>query len=207
MLEKETIEYNGKTYYRYPKSNRRTDKVYFKKITKYLHREIWQDHNGKIPIGYHVHHIDGDTANNNIDNLCLLSAKEHHEKHPIKDIEKNKEHLERIRPLSKAWHCSPKGIEKHREIGAMAYKKFIPIPKICRVCGKEFMPKAVGNRDVQCSNNCKSKWRRLQGIDNIKKKCEFCDKIFETNKFKPNECCSKHCSISLRHKRNKQISV
>jgi hypothetical protein len=44
---------------------------------KYEHRIIWEKHNGKIPSGYIVHHIDGNRINNNIDNLELLPKKQH----------------------------------------------------------------------------------------------------------------------------------
>ena len=45
------------------------------------HRYIWELHNGKIPKGYEVHHIDGNTHNNDISNLTLLSIKEHRSLH------------------------------------------------------------------------------------------------------------------------------
>ena len=33
---------------------------YYKRhITIYLHRHIWEAHNGPIPDGHHVHHKDG----------------------------------------------------------------------------------------------------------------------------------------------------
>lgn len=39
------------------------------------HRIVWEGVNGPIPEGYDIHHIDGDTYNNDIDNLeCMLHA-------------------------------------------------------------------------------------------------------------------------------------
>jgi len=43
----------------------------------YLHRDIWESVNGKIPKGYDIHHKDGDRTNNHIDNLELYSKSEH----------------------------------------------------------------------------------------------------------------------------------
>lgn len=58
---------------------------------KYLkHRLVWKIHNGEIPKGMDVHHIDGNKSNNNIENLELVSKEEHakkHRKEKINDIE------------------------------------------------------------------------------------------------------------------------
>ncbi len=44
----------------------------------YLHRYIWEKHNGcKIPKGYVVHHKDEDTENNEPSNLILMTRAEH----------------------------------------------------------------------------------------------------------------------------------
>jgi len=41
------------------------------------HRLVFEAYYGKIPVGYDVHHIDGDTYNNDIDNLECLSHEDH----------------------------------------------------------------------------------------------------------------------------------
>jgi hypothetical protein len=41
------------------------------------HRQVWQRHRGPIPPGWHVHHRDGNKANNRIGNLEALSPKDH----------------------------------------------------------------------------------------------------------------------------------
>lgn len=43
----------------------------------YLHRDVWEHHNGPIPAGYDIHHKDGDKANNRIGNLELIDKAEH----------------------------------------------------------------------------------------------------------------------------------
>lgn len=46
------------------------------------YRKIWEKmNNKKIPIGYHIHHLDGDKTNNNVKNLVCVSPKEHFEIH------------------------------------------------------------------------------------------------------------------------------
>lgn len=45
------------------------------------YRKIYESQNGPIPKGFHIHHIDGNHNNNHIDNLRLLSAKDHYDIH------------------------------------------------------------------------------------------------------------------------------
>ena len=46
-----------------------------------LHRDVWQHFFGDIPVGYEIHHIDGDKANNDISNLKCLPQSEHRKLH------------------------------------------------------------------------------------------------------------------------------
>ena len=48
-----------------------------------LHRAIWEQVNGPIPEGFHVHHRDGDTFNNCIDNLTIIEGRQHVRQHAI----------------------------------------------------------------------------------------------------------------------------
>lgn len=45
--------------------------------TKYLvHRIVWELHNGPIPEGLVIDHIDGNTSNNRLNNLRCISSKD-----------------------------------------------------------------------------------------------------------------------------------
>lgn len=46
-----------------------------------IHRKIWTSHHGSIPKGRHIHHIDGNKHNNNIDNLICVSPEMHYAIH------------------------------------------------------------------------------------------------------------------------------
>ena len=46
-------------------------------IQKRLHIYVWEYNNGNIPKGYEIHHKDHDKNNNEIDNLDMLTKKEH----------------------------------------------------------------------------------------------------------------------------------
>ncbi|AFL75389.1 HNH endonuclease signature motif containing protein [Thiocystis violascens] len=45
------------------------------------HRKVWIQFRGEIPVGYHVHHKNGDPFDNRIENLELLSAADHAARH------------------------------------------------------------------------------------------------------------------------------
>ncbi len=41
------------------------------------HIVVWEDHNGPLPPGWHIHHINGDKQNNDISNLSGIPSQEH----------------------------------------------------------------------------------------------------------------------------------
>lgn len=46
-----------------------------------IYRQIYEQSFGPIPKGHHIHHIDGNHSNNNIENLQCVSAQEHYNIH------------------------------------------------------------------------------------------------------------------------------
>jgi hypothetical protein len=46
-----------------------------------IHRKVWIENNGEIPKGYIIHHKDGNKYHNDLDNLELLTYKEHRNIH------------------------------------------------------------------------------------------------------------------------------
>jgi hypothetical protein len=194
----EIIEWSGKRWRRYPSSEHTSNRTYFSRGTAdrpiWLHRAVWADAHGPIPAGHHIHHIDGNPANNAVDNLQCLTPQQHADMHPWSDERRAQQSvlLDRIRPLTKTWHASPEGLEAHRRIGAMAYDNFIPEPKPCDQCGATFEPKALGNRDRFCSNRCKSAFRRASGVDNVTRTCA-CGASFTVNRYSKQTACSRSC--------------
>lgn len=49
-------------------------KIYINKKYVLKHRYIWEKHNGIIPEGMVIHHIDENRTNNNIDNLQIMES-------------------------------------------------------------------------------------------------------------------------------------
>ena len=78
MYDKKKIIFKGEEY----KINSRG---YYITKPKLLHREIWEEANGKIPDGFVIHHKDHDKENNKLGNFeCLPKGK--HDKHHLSII-------------------------------------------------------------------------------------------------------------------------
>lgn len=131
MAKRETIIYNGQKYNRYPESPRRHLRVYYWKHDKNkeppvaLHRQVWMDHYGEIPPGHHIHHKDGDTENNSIENLECVSPKDHAKKHPMSEEERQRARERGIRDnkLAKWQKENPELAKKlHEENGRKSVK-------------------------------------------------------------------------------------
>ena len=163
---------------------------------KRLHVYVWEYHNGAIPEGYHVHHIDHDKSNNEIENLQLLS-KEDHLKHHARNMseetkEKLRKHLiENAVPKSKAWHASKEGKQWHSENSKAIWKDRKPKTYECTNCGKEYetLNRYAESSNHFCCNNCKSAYRRKMGYDNVKRECDICGAEFITNKYSKRKRC------------------
>jgi hypothetical protein len=71
------IEYKG-IWYSLPK-----DFGYYYNTQKrsLLHRALWEESNGPIPIGYDIHHKNGIKTDNRLENLELISHQEHTSSH------------------------------------------------------------------------------------------------------------------------------
>jgi len=154
----ESVVFNGRTYNRYPASPRRAHRVYFMRSGGkfFLHRDIWEFHNGEVPDGHHVHHINGDPLDNRIENLQCLPAGAHFKEH-TQDRRghglstKNLAHLESIRDLAKArWEHLNQN----------------PHSLACLECGGTFQ--SASGRATLCSNTCAArKSRRQRKLEHI----------------------------------------
>lgn len=195
MVERETIEFEGKIWYRYPHSKRSSDRNYYQKCGKFLHHYVWEKHYGERKKGFLIHHIDGDFTNNSIENLEEITPKEHRSiKHKLvgDKLYKRQEWVKQISPLASEWHKSKKGKEwhkKHAKEQGFGHFEF-GVAK-CEVCGEEYIKKNKHQRF--CSNACKSKYRRTNKIDEIEKICEYCQHKFYTNKYRSAKFCSREC--------------
>lgn len=191
----ETVQkFNGASYYRCG--------FYFQRKGRRLHREVWQYHNGEVPSGYHVHHIDGDRSNNSIENLALMEGRDHlseHMKAPDR-VEHSKKAIEIARVAASKWHGSEDGREWHSHHGKENWQKREMQTYICTECGKEFQTKHIFGEGQNrfCSNKCKTRYRVKSGVDNVERVCPVCGKTFSVNKYSTTECCSRECGRKRR---------
>lgn len=202
----EYIEYDGIKFYRDNKGYWLSSKCHGISKSKRLHVYVWEKYNGAVPKGYHVHHIDHDTDNNDIENLQLIEKFKHLQYHArLQDKKWLKQNLdENARPKAVEWHKSEEGREWHRKhYEEMKDKLYTTVHIKCAECGKETEAGISGAGNKFCSNKCKTMHRRKSGIDNILQKCEICGKEYNTNKYNPARYCSKECRVRGRYESKK----
>ena len=152
----ETIqEFNGERYY--------LCGSYFQRRGKRLHRAVWEYHNGPIPAGFHVHHVDGKTRNNQPENLALLEGRAHERSH-MRQPERRKKSRELIRAAIAAapeWHGSEAGKAWHGQ-HAREYWEHAPLQEyVCTYCGGRYQSRSVRHTgDTFCCPNHRAAYRR-----------------------------------------------
>lgn len=145
------VIFGGRCYRRYNEYYRCTADG-----SRYLHRDIWELHNGPVPDGYHVHHKDEDQGNNSIENLQALPEETHRRLHGITSewhrSEAARAHLDSIRDASHEWHKK----QENREAQSANTKAWFDaqpwLEKTCAHCGAPFKAKRPVARF--CSRNC-----------------------------------------------------
>ena len=151
--------FNGRTFTLHPGAR------YFTSGPLHMHWYVWEHYNGKREKGYHIHHKDGNTWNNEIYNLEKVKSFTHlseHAKERIKDNhEKFKEFYTKGIEAAKQWHKSAEGIEWHKQHAAKNnFGKPLSIESKCMHCGKDYIAKTKHAKF--CHPNCKAKALRVR---------------------------------------------
>lgn len=153
----DTIQkFDGVSYYRCG--------PYFQRKGKRLHRMVWEFHNGPIPTGYDIHHINGDRADNDIENLRLMKECEHHSMHMSdpERKEKSRRDIHKAAEKAKEWHSTPAGFDFHSR-HVKEYWEHAPLNTyVCTFCGEEFRTRHVYGKgqNTFCCANHRAAWRR-----------------------------------------------
>jgi len=111
---------------------------------RFEHSIVWEQHNGKIPLGMQIHHIDHDKTNNSIENLQLVTPLEHKRLHSgcrlVNDVwEKPCKTCNEYKPCNKEnWY----------------FARGVITGKICKKC---FIQKSLSVRKVLIENGWKRK--------------------------------------------------
>lgn len=161
-----------------------------------MHRAVWQYYNGAIPKGYHIHHKNGNKADNSIENLELMPASAHLSLHQKEqNYEMQVERMNHAREFASAWHGSKAGREWHKQhYEQMKEALYQKTNFVCSNCGTVFEGNVNGHKNHFCSNKCKSAYRRKTGADNIEKVCPVCKKHYMRNKYDKGIFCSRKCA-------------
>lgn len=188
-------EFNGVRYY--------LCGLYFQHKGSRLHRVVWEYHNGQIPEGGHVHHVDGNRSNNQPDNLRLEIETDHLSLHmqPEERRAEAKRHLlAKAQPKAAEWHRTEAGSELGKRAYAAVKDTWLePVSLVCQFCGREYT--TVHSKTTHskfCSAKCKAAARRAAKVDTIDRVCPVCGVVFKADRFKPATCCSKKCAWVVR---------
>ena len=206
----EVIEFNGIKFRRYPESKRWADRMYYRPHAGHiragveaLHREIWKQANGPIPDGYHIHHIDGNSFNNELSNLGCVPVAEHLRHHG--DLPKSAEYiavrrksLDTARESARLWHGSEDGHKWHSEHGKQTWEGRKLHKCTCAFCGKEF-DTPFPSRTRYCSQNCGSRHRFVRKVDFEQRICKRCGQPYMVDKGEKKQVyCSRSCAAKAR---------
>lgn len=182
------------------------------------HVYVWEKHNGKVPEGFSVHHLDKNPKNNDISNLALMSYSAHSSYHAKDHADESRQRMDDIvRPAAVAWHKSEDGIEWHKqhydEVTQKIWNTYVT--KVCTVCGKEYQVKScAAQKSMYCSEYCKNRSpeRKAKNRERHKQNreyinshleeriCPICGTTFLAKKYYKTKCCSPECrgkAISL----------
>ena len=173
---------------------------YFQHKGKRLHVAVWKYHNGDIPKGYHIHHIDEDRTNNQIENLTQVEASWHSSHHSSSRVEYNQRHIKDMRELASEWHRSDEGRKWNSKHAKEQWENKQEREYTCSACGKKFKSVHVYGKDENtfCSNKCKTYFRAHSGLDDETRVCPVCKKEFVVNKYSKTVCCSRECAVRKR---------
>lgn len=164
---------------------------HYAKLALPLHRAVWTYHYGDIADGCLIHHVDENPANNQIENLQMLTPNAHSAMH--RNICRTKKGTFVCVVCGKTYeavitgknrYCSKKCSDKAKDAKK---KRFV---KKCIECGKEFVTRF--NNQKFCSRQCCSKSKRIQKI------CPVCGKIFPASRNGRYQTCSTKCGAKLR---------
>lgn len=172
-------------------------------IRQRMHRYVWEFYNGKITDGYCVHHIDHDKSNNDITNLALMEIGEHTKMHGVERDALSHEEMcmnlsKNARPKASEWHRSEEGRKWHSEHINGQIRRGEEKEIVCQKCGIKFQ-RALLSHSKFCSNACRAAWRRNSGVDNEKRVCAVCGKLFTVNKYAKTVTCSRSCGSAYAY--------
>lgn len=195
IIDETHQEFNGQIY-------GRDKNGYYRSRIGQLHVNVWKYHNGEIPKGWDVHHLDHNPANNQLDNLQCMPHGEHKKLHAARAIKVEATCIIcgttfLTRSDYPAKTCSPSCRSKYR------YKQ--KIERICVICNSVFTISKTSPRKT-CCLKCErilQKRTRAEKMNLVECQCAQCCKTFYTDATNPSHFCSKNCRNKYRREHNR----
>ncbi len=204
------IDFNGYKFKLSGKYYRRHN--WGKKGPSSLHRAVWEFHNGAIPENHDIHHINGDTMDNSIENLAVVHRSEHQRNHLVERIKRG-EMLppgQSARAKAAEWHGSAEGLKWHSTHGKNTWKKRMPATVRCKQCGKQYKT-AFPTTSKWCSLRCKldARTEAKGGVPRAKRipvqcVCKECGQAFMSTVLERVLYCSQNCGTTAHRRRTGQ---
>ena len=126
--------------------------------------------------------------------LELGLTKEQMEGLDVHHIDGNKDNndISNLQLINKIKHVTTHAKEQVRE----------KIIKICEWCGEEYESSSnVAHKQRFCSEKCKMKWRRANGLNDTVRVCKQCGKEFICDICSRTQFCSRHCAGVYNYKK------
>lgn len=146
-------EFDGVRYYLCGK--------YFQRKGRRLHIAVWEYHNGPVPEGHHIHHVDTDRSHNWIGNLECLSVPDHlGGRHGEESGIRGLRSISRAIAASTAWHASDKGRQWHSEHFEKNIRPTMDkrVAAVCQECGSDYLVSAARVAQGKfCGQNCRAR--------------------------------------------------
>lgn len=160
-------------------------------------RRVWSRANGRpVPRGHQVHHIDGDTNNNSIENLELLTALEHQRLHRAIEPHRPANCCHCGAAFSIPWPYSPQFYCSNACKSAARRSSGVDdVERRCERCEASFRVNRYKKQQF-CSRECSEPGRYVRARDVFQ--CVHCGNSFEA-KDRRAMYCSESCR--KRHKR------
>ena len=111
------------------------------------HRWVWEQANGPIPDGFHVHHINHDRTDNRLENLQALQGAEHR-RHHARDREDH-------RIINGVELRSCQRCHVYKPLAEFSARAAGTRHGYCAVCGREYL------RNWKRTNAAAKEWRRV----------------------------------------------
>ena len=127
---------------------------YFQHKASRLHRVVWQSERGPVPEGHHVHHVNGDRADNRLANLELMDGSDHVGLHAAERTPARVAAAQRALPRLIAGNARLTAEQRAEaaRLGWLTTKRDHLV--ICQTCGCEVLT-PVPSRTKFCGLNCR----------------------------------------------------